>query len=267
MMRACGFILIVLMLFFSAINVSNASTDNDKNIWLELNQTSDKILQLVREEKLEEAKQIMNYFSDQFLSIKYNEANVSMSDLRVATTSFENAMEAVTSVSMRQEERLKLVMEFRLAIDALSTEHHPLWLNTRSTVMKSIADMKQAATEKEAQAFQHSTNAFLRNYQMIRPALMLDLEPAAFQRIESHVQYLKRYRNNIVDDAQKTGHLAVMENDFNEMYDRIQKDSADPSLLWVMLTIGGMIVISLSYAGWKKYKGEKKKLKMGEGND
>ncbi len=133
--------------------------------------------------------------------------------------------------------------------------------------MKTISDMKQAVSTKNLQAFQHRLNEFLREYQMIRPALMLDLEPHAFQRVESHVQFLKRHRTEINDNQKQLKHLEVMEKDFNDMYDRIQHDSADPSLLWVMLTIGGMIVVSLSYAGWKKYKGEKKKNKVEQRNN
>ena len=38
-----------------------------------------------------------------------------------------------------------------------------------------------------------------------------------------------------------------------------KKDEADPSLIWVIISTGGMIVLTLSYVGWRKYRGEKEK--------
>ncbi|WP_096200918.1 sporulation protein YpjB [Bacillus sp. FJAT-45350] len=260
--------LILAIVLILSMNFSvSAENGVDENKWKELNQTSDKILQLVREEKLEEAKQLMNYFSKQFLSINFDDTSISMNDLRVVTNSFNEAMGAVNAVSLGKDERVLLVMELRLAIDALTTEHNPLWLNSQDMVMKSIKQMRQAAKEGDSQAFQHETNQFLRQYQMIRPAIMLDLQPHQFQRIEAHIQFINRYRTEFIADKSRIEHLDSLEEDFIQMYERVQKDSADPSLLWVMLTIGGMILTSLSYVGYKKYKAEKKRVKVEDRNE
>ncbi|QOY35829.1 sporulation protein YpjB [Anaerobacillus isosaccharinicus] len=255
--------LTLICLFFLVISTSvHAEKDLDQKEWRQLNQTADKVLQLVKEEKYSEAKQLMDFFSKQFLAIRYDDQNLSMTQLRLITTSYEKAMGAVTSASASHEERVLAVSEFRLVIDALVSEHHPLWKNTETQVMNYFAKMREAISSDDSNSFQHHFNGFLQRYAVIRPAIMIDLLPHQFQRIDSHVRYVERYRATIISDKEKAKQLKIMEEDFAKLYKGFEEDQADPSLWWVILSIGGTILLSLSYVGYKKYKGEKNKMKM-----
>ncbi|WP_088102191.1 sporulation protein YpjB [Halalkalibacter urbisdiaboli] len=254
-------ILGILLLCFPSY--SQADERQEKQSWKELNHTSDQILQLVKQEKYEEAKQVLDYFSKSFLEMDFKQEEVTMSALRTVTIAFEHAQEAVTAVDLSHPERIHQVTAFRLAVDALSSEYHPLWIHTEKTVMNVFTEMKQAVEQGENQAFQHRINDFLRHYQMIKPALLIDLEPQQLQRIESQVTYLERLRTEY-ETEKAIRHLELMETEFKTMYERVKEDSADPSLLWVMFTIGGMIVLSLSYVGYRKYRAEKGKVRAKE---
>lgn len=254
------FLTMILLIVMASPIYAKENVMEDK--WRELNLTSDKVLQLVKQQKYEEAKQLMEYFSKEFVTIHYDEYQLSMNDLRVITTSYDRAMEAVTSVSLNHEERVLLATEFRLVVDAIVTEQHPLWLNSKRTILTNIDRLTEFAVKGDNQGFQHQLNAFLRQYKMIRPALMLDLKPEEFQRLEAHTQFLERYRQQIVNDKDKQSQLQLLKEDFQRLYEKIEKDQADTSLLWVILSIGGMIIVSLSYVGWKKYKAERRREKM-----
>ncbi|MEN2454698.1 sporulation protein YpjB, partial [Bacillus sp. JR_15] len=39
----------------------------------------------------------------------------------------------------------------------------------------------------------------------------------------------------------------------------VDQDEADPSLLWVILTTGSIILLTLTYVGFRKYRAEKEK--------
>lgn len=256
-MRTIMFALItVLLITFPTAGLAHQHTDKDK--WDKLNQTSDKVLQLVKQEKLSEAKQLLQYFSEQFLAISYDQSSLSMNDLRVITTSYDQALEAVTSVRMSHEDRVMKATELRLVIDAVTAQHNPLWINTKGTILKNIDDLKETAKKKESQAFQHQFNHFLRNYRMIRPALLVSLDTTQMQRLDSQVTFLDRSRSQLSHDK-LLEHLDLMETQFKKLYGEIKEDQADPSLLWVMFTMGGMIFASLSYVGYKKYKADKRK--------
>ncbi|MBU8907266.1 sporulation protein YpjB [Desertibacillus haloalkaliphilus] len=261
-MRTIVSLFLILLVLFPGVTFAEHEQDNNK--WQELNQLADRALHLVKEEKFDEAKQLLDSFSEQFLSVHYNHNELSMNDLRIVTTTYEKAMAAVTEVSASHEDRVMNMTEFRLAIDALSNEHNPLWVKSERSVMGAFSAMKTAANEGDSQTFQHRLNDFLKQYQMIRAALVIDLEPHHTQRLESHIQFVERQRHDFVNDSEKVKHLDVMEEDFKALYQQFQEDSSDPSLLWVIISVGGMIIVSLSYVGWKKYKAEKKKVKVEE---
>lgn len=254
--------LVFICLFFLVFSTSVHAKNVEEKEWRHLNQTADKILQLVKEEKYSEAKQLMNYFSKQFLAVRYDDQNLSMTHLRLITTSYEKALGAVTSAGASHEERVLAVSEFRLVIDALISEHHPLWKNTETQVMNYFAKMREAISSNDANAFQHHLNGFLQRYAVIRPAIMIDLLPHQFQRIDSHVKFVERNRSTVIADKEKIKHLKIMEEDFVKLYKGFEEDQADPSLWWVIFSIGGTILLSLSYVGYKKYRGEKNKVKV-----
>lgn len=259
----------VIMAMVAALVLSfpmsiEADESTSLHTWKELNHTSDQILQLVKQEQFEEAKQLLDYFSVTFLDVDFQEEGISMTSLRTVTGSFEEAVEAVTATDMAIDQRIYKVTAFRLTVDALSSEHHPLWLHTEKSVMQSLAQMKEAVKVDENQAYQHRFNDFLRHYKMIRPALFINLEPQDLQKIDSQVTFLERMRSESLDKDKVVSHIELMEAEWTNLYNRVKEDSADPSLWWVMFTIGGMITMSLSYVGYKKYKAEKQKVRVKE---
>ncbi|MCM3713573.1 sporulation protein YpjB [Halalkalibacter oceani] len=263
MMRQLVLIFLAVCLLMSPVY---AETDEESSLhrWKELNHTSDQILQLVKAEKYEEAKQLLDYFSRNFLEVDFQAEGITMSALRTVTLTFEKAEEAVTAADLPVEERIYAITSFRLAVDALTSEHHPLWLQTEQSVMQALAKMRETVVARDQQAYQHRLNEFLRHYQMIRPALFIHLEPPLLQRIESQITFLEKRRAESLESGTLTAHLTMMEEEWQKLYQQVKEDSADPSLWWVMFTIGGMIVLSLSYVGWKKYRAEKSKVRMKE---
>ncbi|TWI58885.1 sporulation protein YpjB [Halalkalibacter nanhaiisediminis] len=255
---------IIIVVLLSFPTKSFADGHSSLHTWKELNQTSDQILQLVKREKYAEAKQLLDYFSKHFLEVDFQAEGVTMSSLRTTTMAYEKAIEAVTATDLPLEERIYQVTTFRLAVDALSSEHHPLWLHSEQAVMHALAAIKATIFKGDSVAYQHRLNEFLRHYQMIKPALFIDIEPQHLQRLESQVIFLEKLRANQLDPSKLTPHLELMEKEWANLYHQVKEDSADPSLWWVIFTIGGMIILSLSYVGWRKYRAEKQKVRMKE---
>ena len=52
-----------------------------------------------------------------------------------------------------------------------------------------------------------------------------------------------------------TCHVVVKSGDAN--LSPMDEDEADPSLWWVIISTGSIIILTLSYVGWRKYQGEK----------
>ena len=258
------FVVAMIIVFACSFSMTALADEEPREqIWKKINQTSDRILQLVKSDGLEEAKQLLDYFATLFFELDFQEEKITMNELRVITTTYERAKEAVTSIDMPSQERIYRVTSFRLAVDAISNESNPLWLHSEEKMMKFIDDMEGALKKGDPQSFQHRLNEFLRYFEVIRPALLIDLKSEQFQRIQSQVKFLENKRNEL-DANILISHLQLMEEEWTNVYKRLKEDATDPSLWWVILTIGSMITLSLSYVGWKKYKAEKQKLRAKE---
>ncbi|WP_100372722.1 sporulation protein YpjB [Bacillus sp. FJAT-45037] len=263
-MRQVFVLILSFCILFGLNGVGHATEVNGQHTWKDLNQTTDQVLQLVKQEKFEEAKQLLDYFSDSFVELDFKQEGLTMNEMRTITLAFESAVEAVTSSDLALDQRIYAVTSFRLAVDAISSEHHPLWLQSEQSIMQGLHAIKEEYSNHNNQALQQRMNTFLRHYQMIRPALLIDLEPQTLQQLESQVMYLDSLRIDGVNTDKIVTHIERMESDFGRVFERVKEDSADPSLLWVMFTIGGMILLSLSYVGVKKYRAEKSKVRMKE---
>lgn len=254
-MKLITFILFAAMLVFP--NIAHAADPGATKTWDKLTETSGQVLQLVREKKYSEAKQLLEYFEKQFHGSK-KDLHLSMKDLRILTTTHDHAMRAVTNVSASHDTRVTIVTQFFLVVDALYSENQPLWLSTKNQLFTPFNKMKQAAAQKNDRQFQFYLNQFLAKYEMIHPALNVDLKDPLIGKLDSEVQYLMNHRIDFFSDPNDMKHLNRMEKDFNALYNGTLQNSMEPTLPWVIISIGGIIVLALFYSGWQKYKAEKR---------
>jgi sporulation protein YpjB len=227
--------------------------------WGKLDVVTDQALQLVKHQKYEDAKKLLSYFSDQFSNVIIHEKTFSMDEIRVITATYEDAQLALTSTSESHEKRIQSVTKFRLVVDAVQSEHQPLWAEMEDSVMTTFDSLKEAVNESDKQKYHHYLNNFLVKYEIIHPSIKLDLPVVDSQRIDSYVSYLDKYRNELLSNDSRMDHMQAMEDDLIKMFKQMNEDDADPSLIWVMISTGSIIILTLSYVGWRKYKGDKEK--------
>ncbi|MBD8070231.1 sporulation protein YpjB [Bacillus sp. PS06] len=259
---------IVYVLLIIIIGFPIASHANGHDHWGKLDQISDQALQLVKQERYEEAKGMLDYFSEEFLKVNNESYSYSMDELRVITVTHDSALEAVTSTSLSLDDRVKKVTQFRLVIDAIRSEHQPLWTEMESSIMTTFNQMKETIVQGDTQTYQNQLDQFLSKYDMIHPSLKVDVSPLTVQRLDSHVSFLDSYRNESLKGSTRLQQMEQMELDLRTIFDNMSEDEADPSLIWVMISTGSAIILTLSYVGWRKYKGDNhRKIKQREFDD
>jgi sporulation protein YpjB len=251
----CLKIVYVLMILIIGFPISSHANGHDH--WGKLDQISDQALQLVKQERYEEAKGMLNYFSDEFLKVNLDNQTYSMDELRVITVTHDSALEAVNSTSLTLEDRVKKVTQFRLVIDAIRSEHQPLWTEMEYSIMTTFNQMKETVVEGDNQTYQNQLDSFISKYDMIHPSLKVDVSPLTVQRLDSHVSFLDSYRNEALKTSTRLQQMEQMELDLRTIFENMSEDDADPSLIWVMISTGSVIILTLSYVAWRKYKGDK----------
>ncbi len=253
----CSRIAYALLIFMIVFPISSHAHAHDH--WEKLDQLSDQALQLVKQERYEDAKSMLEYFSNEFLKVNVNDRNYSMDELRIITVTHDHAVEALNSTSLSLEERVKKVTQFRLVIDAIRSEHQPLWTEMEHSIMTTFNQMKETIVEGDKQTYENQLDLFMEKYDMIHPSLKVDVSPLTVQRLDSHISFLDSYRDEALKTSTRLQQLEQMELDLRTIFDNMTEDEADPSLIWVMISTGSVIILTLSYVGWRKYKGDKQR--------
>lgn len=252
-MKKTGIFLILIVFLFHATVIF--AEENEQN-WNKLNELAEQVLQLGKEKKYEEAKKIIANFSNDLLK-HISEKNLSLTEIKTVIAAYEQANEALTSVKMSDEERHNKLLQFRLTVNAVTNEHHPMWLDAKNMVLEPLQKALQAVRKNESRKFQMYLNEFLTNYEIIRPSLVISLPEREYERYNSYVKYLENNRHHI-DQNQ----LKMIEAEFQSLFENTKFSSAEPEMIGLMYTIGGIIAVTLFYVGWRKYKGEKRKNQM-----
>ncbi len=79
--------------------------------------------------------------------------------------------------------------------------------------------------------------------------------------MNAHLSYLDEFRNMMLKHKSGQTQLSIIKGDLQKIFQTVKKDGVDTSLIWFMTITGGIILFTLTYVGWRKYKGEKTKRK------
>jgi sporulation protein YpjB len=221
----------------------------------ELNQLLDESLQLVKQEEYEKAKQILLYASKEY-PVRVS----SPQHMSVISMAYDKAVQSIDE-GTSQKEKEDDMLALRLVIDAESSKFQPLWLNREHAVMGAFGKMEEAMKKEDSTQFQQALNEFLHEFYIIYPSLSVDLSQEELQRLNAHLSYLDESRGAIAKHTNGKQQMKVIRQDVEGVFQYPAKDEAAPSLIWVIITTGGIIVFTLTYVGWRKYKGEQEKRK------
>ncbi|WP_284035984.1 MULTISPECIES: sporulation protein YpjB [Neobacillus] len=222
-----------------------------------LDDISDEALQMVKFHRYDDARKLLDYFSDQFKGVTVTGQPLTMDEVRIINTSHDEAMEAAVSPDMKHEERINKLTKFRLVMDAIATSHQPLWTEMEGPIMTAFHQAKEAAVTGNSANFHASFNTFLSLYNVIYPSMKIDVPVENIQRLDARIKFIDEYRSQVLTDSQGRVELDKLDTDLQNLFANIEDDEADPSLWWVIISTGSIIIATLSYVGWRKYQGEK----------
>ncbi len=252
-MKVKWFLLFVIIMMHTPISVSA----NQQSPMEKLDEISDEALQMVKFHRYEDAKKLLDYFSDEFTAIAGNKKPLSMDEIRIVNTSHDEAMEAAVSPTMKYEERISKLTKFRLVIDALATNHQPLWTEMEEQIMTAFHQAKDAAVNGDMARFHTNYNIFLSLYNIIYPSMKIDVPVENIQRLDARINFIDEYGSQVINDHEGLQEFEKLDTDLKSLFGNMEEDEADPSLWWVIISTGSIIIMTLSYVGWRKYQGEK----------
>lgn len=233
----------------------------------QLDTLSDKALEMTKLKRYEDSEKMLMYFSELFMQITGEESIFDMNELRIITNAHHEALKALQDESMKDSDKINAVTKFRLVIDAVKSTHQPMWTNMESPMMQTFKQAKEAVFHRKGGKLQKEISILLAQYNLIYPSLKVDLSSETIQQIDTRVQFIKQARTELMTNQQAQLELDALQSDLKSIFDNMEKDQADPSLWWVIFTTGSIIILTLSYVGWKKYKGAKEEIKFRKKQD
>ncbi|MBS4217318.1 sporulation protein YpjB [Bacillus sp. FJAT-49711] len=251
-MKLKSIILLVLCLLIFGFSVQAES----KSSMTELDKLADETLQLTKFGRYEEAKKVMERFGSLFSEKGVLERHFTMDELRVITAAHHEAEKALTSINLNENERVKKVTAFRLATDAVISKYQPLWSQMERPIMSAFDDVKSAALEGDESLYNSQLNEFLSTYSVIQPSIKIDVSVEKVQKLDSRIAFIDQNRTSF-SEQKWMKELEGLETDLKKLFSEINKDDTDPSIWWVMIMTGGIIISTLSYVSWRKYRGQK----------
>ena len=251
-------LLVVLIWFIIPQNSSFGQTSSSLD---QLDALSDKALEMAKLDRYEDSEKMLTYFSTLFLQITAKESIFNMDELRIITVAHNEALASIQDESLINSEKIKAVTKFRLVIDAVKSTHQPLWTNMESSMMETFTQTKEAAHQQNSEKFQQELSLLLAQYDMIYPSLKVDLSSEVIQQLDTRIQFINQSRTELMSDQKAQLELDALQYDLKSIFENMDEDEADPSLWWVIISTGSIIILTLSYVGWKKYQGDKEEKK------
>ena len=210
-------LLIVIIICFLLLPYTVFSAEETSPID-QLNYLSDEALQLTKSHRYEDAKKILETFSDKFSTVTVSDQNFTMDELRIVTIAHNEAVEATTNASMDPDERINRVTKLRLVIDAISSTKQPLWTEMKEPMLTVFNEVKTAALNGEREVFNERLNSFLALYEVVYPSMKIDVSAERIQKLDTRINFVDQYRVEILNDIDARQELLVLEirtaNDF-----------------------------------------------------
>ncbi|WLR43721.1 sporulation protein YpjB [Bacillus carboniphilus] len=248
MKRALFLVFAIMLITFQGQAQSNS--------WDSLDDTVDSAWQLAKQERFKEATQLLLYFEKQLNDIPVTTERT-VDDVYILTTTYQNALDAMRSNSISNDEKVRAITKLRLVSDAFFYDENPMWRAMEDELMLRMTHLMTSIENGDQELFNNHWSHFLDQYRLVYPSLMMDVQAIEVNRIDTQVSSVESSAFHKMSTQTKLNHLSVMEEDLKRMFKAVEEDEADPSLVWVIITTGGIIVLSLLYTGWRKYQGEK----------
>ena len=83
--------------------------------------------------------------------------------------------------------------------------------------------------------------------------MKIDVPIENIQKLDARIDFINEYRSQVVNNSKSQQELEALDIDLKNLFANMEEDEADPSIWWVIISTGSIIIMTLSYVGWRKY--------------
>lgn len=239
----------------------NEQPEREQKLQL-LNETADQMYQSINRGEVLEARNKLLAMSDQVTQIRFDGVT-SAEGLNAFTQLLTEAKRIYNSASFSPEQGKLAAARIRLAADALTHAHQPMWRQYGHMLEEQLNRMAEAVDRYNKTAAAAAFKELEQHYQMIRPALLISRQPDEVEKTDSLFMFLQNQLGAAeLQSSQLATGIAELRRTFDQMF-REKEETAYLPLAETqhpivrILGIGLAIVLVLSYVAWRMFGTEK----------
>ncbi len=180
----------------------------------------------------------------------------SVEGMEALMTAIVQAKELMNAVQAEPARLQTAAAQVRLTTDALLHRHQPLWLDYEKTLRTDTEKLREAV--EEGRNVIQAAQQIYRDYQVIRPAVLISRPIELNGKIESLLAFFMQ-QANVIDDR-LLEQVAELSRTWDELFGKDVSaylpyaEGQDPTY-WT-LVIGSIIITVLCFVAYRKYQSE-----------
>lgn len=217
----------------------------------QLNALAEKLINDIEAGHLNGAREAVLTLNEDVLGIQFK-GLVRTEGVEALLAALITLQQDLTALSVSEHHIRISALKVRLAIDALTHPHQPMWLQYYKVLKDEGQHLTRAIAAQDQDQINDVLQRIMTHYEIIRPALLINREPSEVNKMDSYLKYLlsspqsgahEQYDvllNELFQRTTPTAHVEYVVQPYN-------------STLWTSI-IGGIIVAVLGYVAWRKYE-------------
>lgn len=242
-------VVVSVVLLFSLVMVNHVQASETK--YNEIKTTTYQFLQFVKEGhnhaaivKLQELKKVNEMHSivpEEKLS--YGELN----------TLINGTQSALQDPNTSPEEKYHRALTVVLLYDSIWNQEDALWVTWKSYLEDEIARVLEAEQITNT-SIQHLYSL----YERLLPALKVSLGEEEYGAMKQHQDSFLAFLSG-ENKQSELSFIHTLSSDLKTIPGEKEEEKSfteEPGFIWLLFSVGGLIISTLSYVGWRKYRGE-----------
>lgn len=229
----------------------------------QLNEEAAVLYRRALENNMEEVRASITRIGNSLAYVSF-EGQTSVEGIHVLSETVVEVKEAAAKFKGDKHLLQQASAKLRLAADSLANPAKPLWLQYYKIVKNDLDALSLAANQKSSAAILADRFIVLEeHYETIRPAAIIRLEPYQIAQMDAWLSHLKGLTHAKQPDGSQLRSMTEHGEELvNQLFGREKDESAfvpyvqGPDRRAAGLVISSVIVATLSYAGYRKYRAE-----------
>lgn len=227
-----------------------------------LNDTADEMYRLAMDGDMVKARDKLEDIGIKVTEMRF-EGMTSVEGIGALSQSITEAKRIFNSVQYSQQEGQTAAAKIRLATDALTHMHQPMWLQYYKGMKETAHQLEQAVTNRNKQTAAERLGQLQARYDMIRPSLLISRTPSDVEKMDSLFTFLhSQLAKPELDMKNIGGGLTQLQLALDELFQRRDRAAFVPVIdrqtpvKWIV-SLGTIIVAVLSFAAWRIFQFER----------